>query len=193
MKGQAVVWSSVYSEYQTPRPLFDALEWEFHFDLDLAANADNHLTPKWLGPGSSLATDALADAWSHYGEVGFFNPPYSRRDGISILPWVRQAAAEAAAGFTSVGLLPARTDTVWWHQYVMLADEIRLIPRRIAFDVPPAAFAEHNRQRVAQGKRPLEKLGGAGFPSAVVVWRPLARGLLLRGTPILRTWDYRSR
>ena len=42
MKGQEVVWSLLYSEYQTPTDLYLALSFEFHFDIDLAANAENH-------------------------------------------------------------------------------------------------------------------------------------------------------
>jgi phage N-6-adenine-methyltransferase len=191
MKGQEVVWSSLYSEYQTPTDLYLALSFEFHFDIDLAAHAENHLHPRWLGPGSEIGSDALAVEWSRHGHSGFVNPPYSKADKLTCDPWVRKATEESAYSFTTVALLPVRTDTRWWNSYVMQADEIRTIPHRVQFTVPPDVFAEHNRRRVEAGKKPLKKLGGAGFPSAVVIWRPL-RGIIHHSGPILRTWDYRG-
>ena len=75
------------------------------------------------------------------------NPPYGRKIGI----WVKKAKEAATQEkATVVCLLPARTDTAWWHDYVMKANEIRLIRGRLKF---------------GDGK------GSAPFPSAVVVFR----------------------
>lgn len=75
------------------------------------------------------------------------NPPYGRQIGN----WVKKARDAATQGkATVVCLLPARTDTAWWHDYVMKADEIRLIRGRLKF---------------GDGK------GSAPFPSAVVVFK----------------------
>lgn len=75
------------------------------------------------------------------------NPPYGRQIGN----WVKKATEAAAARkATVVCLLPARTDTAWWHDYVMKANEIRLIRGRLKF---------------GDGK------GSAPFPSAIVVFR----------------------
>jgi phage N-6-adenine-methyltransferase len=191
MNGASVVWSSLYSEYQTPAPLYAGLDLEFRFDFDLAANDVNHLAPKWFGPESTYASNALNVAWHVHGWTGFINPPYSKSDKLTCEPWVQKAADEAMFGFTTVALLPVRTDTQWWNAYVMQADEIRTIPHRVHFTVPADVFEAHNRRRVAQGKKPLKKLGGAGFPSAVVIWRPRRR-IIHQSGPILRTWDYRG-
>jgi phage N-6-adenine-methyltransferase len=191
MNGQSVVWSSLYSEYQTPVALYATLDLEFRFDLDLAANAINHLAPNWLGPDSWAGNDALIEPWHTHGRVGFVNPPYSRSDKLTCAAWVQKATEEAMRGFTTVALLPVRTDTRWWNSWVMQADEIRTIPHRVHFTVPPDVFEAHNRRRVAQKKKPLAKLSGAGFPSAVVVWRP-QRGIIHPNGPSLRTWEYRG-
>lgn len=75
------------------------------------------------------------------------NPPYGRQIGI----WVKKAKETARQGkATVVCLLPARTDTAWWHDYVMKANEIRLIRGRLKF---------------GDGK------GSAPFPSAIVVFK----------------------
>lgn len=75
------------------------------------------------------------------------NPPYGRQIGN----WVKKAKETARQGkATVVCLLPARTDTAWWHDYVMKADEIRLIRGRLKF---------------GDGK------GSAPFPSAIVVFK----------------------
>lgn len=75
------------------------------------------------------------------------NPPYGRRIGN----WVKKAKETARQGkATVVCLLPARTDTAWWHDYVMKANEIRLIRGRLKF---------------GDGK------GSAPFPSAIVVFK----------------------
>lgn len=75
------------------------------------------------------------------------NPPYGRQIGN----WVKKAKEAARQGkATVVCLLPARTDTAWWHDYVMKANEIRLIRGRLKF---------------GDGK------GSAPFPSAIVVFR----------------------
>lgn len=191
MQGKDVVHSSIYADYQTPIALFSLLDDEFRFDLDLAANSENHLFSRYFGPGSILAEDAFAVEWHAFGRVGFVNPPYSRADKLSCDPWTRRAEQEARLGFTTVALLPVRTDTRWWNKYVMEADEIRTIPHRVAFTVPMHVLAAHNDTRLANGKAPLKKLAGAGFPSAVVIWRPRI-GIVRHSGPLLRTWDYRG-
>jgi site-specific DNA-methyltransferase (adenine-specific) len=74
------------------------------------------------------------------------NPPY----GNEIVKWVRRGYEEAMRGKTVVLVVPSRTDTAWWHAYVMRADEIRFIRGRLHFD---------------------EHVTGTPFPSCVVVWR----------------------
>jgi len=94
----------------TPQKLFDALNAEFHFDLDCAADSRNHKCDLWLGEGG-IEFDALEADWG--GCTGFLNPPYSLCGAF-----VKKARAEADKGATVVMLLPVRSDTKWWHDYV---------------------------------------------------------------------------
>jgi hypothetical protein len=87
--------------------------------------------------------DGLSVAW---GKSNFVNPPYGRE-----LPkWIAKAHTEALLGKTVVLLIPSRTDTRWWHEHVMAADEIRYLKGRITFQ-----GAAHP----------------APFPSAIAIWR----------------------
>jgi len=85
--------------WRTPCELFLALHAEFGFQVDLAANAQDRLLDRWLGPGG-LGEDALsATAWMEYGRRGPLNPPYS---SALIKAFLAKAALEAECGFTSV-------------------------------------------------------------------------------------------
>jgi DNA (cytosine-5)-methyltransferase 1 len=136
--------------WRTPRALFVALHAEFGFHLDLAADTENHLVDRWLGPGG-LAENALTVPWTDYGRRGFANPPYS---SDLIAPFLAKFAQEAEAGFTTVALTPCTPDTRWW-QLTQHASEIREIPHRVGY-------------LKADGV----KKTGAMFASAVLVFRP---------------------
>lgn len=131
--------------WETPRGLFDALNAEFAFTIDLAASSENALLPRYYDE----AADALMQDWS--SERGFLNPPYDRRRQN----WfVEKAAFEAARGALVVVLIPARTDTVLWHETILpKATEIRFLRGRIRFG---GTNGSH----------------GAPFPSAVIVFAP---------------------
>ena len=103
------------------------------------ASATNAKGPRFFTP----AEDGLRQDWSK--EVVFMNPPYGRVIGL----WVRKAFESAQAGAVVVCLLPARTDTRWWHDYVMRG-EFRFIRGRLRF---------------GDGKN------SAPFPSAIVIFR----------------------
>jgi site-specific DNA-methyltransferase (adenine-specific) len=79
--------------------------------------------------------------------ICWMNPPF----GATIWRWVAKAYRQAQSGATVVCLLPARTDTRWWHDFVMRAHEIRFISRRVVY--------------VGAG-------APAPFPSVLVVFRP---------------------
>jgi len=81
-------------------------------------------------------------------ESNFVNPPYGRE----VVKWCRKALDESQKGKLVVMLVASRTDTAWWHDYVMNADEIRFIRGRLKFDGYPAS-------------------GCAPFPSAIVIFR----------------------
>lgn len=212
----AVVQGSEFPDYLTPWPLADALEREFGFDVDLAADQQSAITDLWLGPGSPLGEeDALACSWNALAHesgdtgklysllTGFLNPPWSRERKMPIEPWLKKALAEAEAGFTTVMIVPHRPDTRWW-LLIQHAAEIREIPHRVKYLLPPAAFDARNRLRLANGKKALKgkliseggrdaiETSGAGFPTAVVVWRPQP-GVIGPALPRRVRWDYLNR
>lgn len=115
-----------WPDWRTPPELFAALHAEFGFTVDAAASDENHLLPRYW----TQETDGLAQSWA--GEVVFCNPPY----GSETKKWTRKAREEAAKGATAVLLIPASTDTAWWHDDVMQAAEVRLTRGRVNFLSP---------------------------------------------------------
>ena len=118
MQGQAVLFSKQSDEWATPQDLFDELDREFGFTLDAAATRDNAKCVNYLGPDHDdpYQRDALAVSWDDElePEVVFCNPPYSQ-----CREFVAKAEREAARGrVTVVMLLPARTDTRWFHDFI---------------------------------------------------------------------------
>lgn len=104
-----VHFASRTDEWATPLDLFERLDREFRFTLDPCsthenAKCRNHFT---------RAENGLIQDWSR--EVVFMNPPYGREIGH----WMRKAYESAQAGATVVCLVPARTDTRWWHAYAV--------------------------------------------------------------------------
>ena len=134
------MYTSNSEEWGTPQELFNRLNKEFNFTLDICASKENAKCTKYY----TKEEDALKQEW---GGVIWMNPPYGRQIGS----WVKKARDAATQGkATVVCLLPARTDTAWWHDYAMKADEIRFIRGRLKF---------------GDGK------GSAPFPSAVVIFK----------------------
>ena len=117
---------STKQDWETPARLFAALDGEFHFEMDLAADALNTKCPRYL----SAEQNALQEDWNG---VCWLNPPYGQgQQRLSL--WVRKAYEEARKpSCTVVALLPARTNTEWWHRYCMCASEIRFIRGRPKF------------------------------------------------------------
>lgn len=104
-----VHFSSATDEWATPACFFEQLAAEFGpFDLDPCANAGNAKAPTYF----TREQDGLAQDWTPYRRI-YMNPPYGRVIGA----WVKKAAEAAQAGCLVVCLLPARTDTKWWHSY----------------------------------------------------------------------------
>jgi hypothetical protein len=207
----AVVQGSEFPDYLTPYPLAGALCEELHVEIDLAADAASSVVEPYLGPGSDIAEDALQAPWHAIGPVGigmpyrtgFLNPPWSRERKMPIEPWLKKAVHEAACGFTTVMVVPHRPDTRWW-RLTQHAVEIREIPHRVKYLLPPAAFDARNRLRLANGKKALKgklisdggrdaiETSGAGFPTAIVVFRPQP-GIIGPALPRRVLWDYLSR
>lgn len=141
-----VLFSSAKADWETPLDFYRQLDDEFKFDLDAAANRANHKAPHWFGPGG-WAEDALTVNWTDWGHKSIWcNPPYGRGIG----EWVAKGYNAAGDGATVVMLLPARTDTKWFHNYCIFGD-LRFIKGRLRFVGAPAS---------------------APFPSMLVVFRP---------------------
>ena len=109
-------------EWETPQDLFDRLDAEFHFTLDVCATHDNAKCGRYF----TREHDGLKQKW---GGIVWCNPPY----GKGIIQWVQKAYHEAENGVTTVMLLPARTDTKWFHDYVLPVAELRFIRGRLKF------------------------------------------------------------
>jgi phage N-6-adenine-methyltransferase len=149
------LFSSASAEWSTPQDLFDALAGEFQFALDAAATAENRKCTWYF----DRAVDGLSQDWASFvqGHVPegavWCNPPYGRTIG----QWVAKAAETARAGTRVVCLLPSRTDTRWWHDFIWDAE--RHAPR-------PGVEVRLLRGRLRFGGAK----SGAPFPSAVVVF-----------------------
>lgn len=117
--------SSKKMDYCTPQDFFDELDQEFHFTLDAAATPKSAKCGKYYTP----AENGLEMPWSCGGGGVFCNPPYGREIGR----WVRKAWEEAQKGVTIVLLIPARTDTSYFHDYIYGQAEIRFVRGRLRF------------------------------------------------------------
>lgn len=121
MSGQIRLATLDRKDWGTPSWLFDRLNDEFGFAVDVCATADNSLCPEFY----DRERDALSMIWR--GSV-FMNPPYGRE----LRSWMTKATISAAEGATVVALLPARTDVRWFHDYA-LRGELRFIRGRLRF------------------------------------------------------------
>lgn len=133
------LFSSKTEMWGTPQRLFDELNVEFKFTVDVCAIPDNAKCAKYFDP----ATDGLRQKWEG---VCWMNPPY----GTEIKHWVKKAYDESKNGCRVVALLPARTDTRWFHDFIYgKCTEMRFLKGRLKFN---------------------DGAGSAPFPSMIVVW-----------------------
>lgn len=136
----SVHFSSKSNEWTTTQYLFDELNEEFNFTLDPCATDENAKCSKYF----TIEDDGLSKDWSN--DVVFMNPPYGRE----IKRWVKKAYEESLNGATVVCLIPARTDTTYWHDFIFdKADDIKFLKGRLKF---------------GNGKN------SAPFPSAIVIY-----------------------
>ena len=133
------LFSSLTPEWPTPAGVFQALNDRYHFELDACATAENAKCPRFF----TAEQDALQQQWT--GSV-FCNPPY----GPELGRWLKKALESSEHGATVVCLVPARTDTAWWHQLCMKGN----------------IFFVRGRLRFGDARN------SAPFPSAVVVFEP---------------------
>lgn len=135
-----VMFSSKTDMWETPQDFFDKLDKEFHFTLDVCATQENAKCDNFY----TKEIDGLSQPWKG---VVWCNPPYGKEIGS----WVRRAHFASVTGNTVVMLLPARTDTRWFHEYIYNNAEIRFVRGRLKFS----------------GSK-----NSAPFPSMVVIFRP---------------------
>ena len=133
---EKVMFSSATDLWETPQDFFDKLNEEFCFETDVCALPENAKCKKFYSPEQN----GLLQNW---GGNCWCNPPYGRKIG----EWVKKASESKA---TVVMLLPARTDTKWFHDYIYNKAEIRFIKGRLKFG---------------------NSKNSAPFPSMVVIFR----------------------
>lgn len=136
------MFSSKEESWATPQKFFDELDREFHFDLDACASIENTKCSEFY----SKEQDGLQQDWG--GRKVFCNPPYGRqKTGL----WIQKAFTESQKPKTLVVcLVPSRTDTKWFHEYVLGKAEIRFVKGRLKFG---------------------DSKESAPFPSMVVIYR----------------------
>ena len=136
----AALLSSKSNEWETPIEFFKELDEEFHFTLDPCSTHENAKCEKHF----TIEENGLAQSWK--GETVFCNPPYGRE-----LPkWIEKWSREAGGGTLVVMLIPARTDTRAFHEFIYGKAEVRFLRGRLKFG----------------GSK-----NSAPFPSMVVVFR----------------------
>jgi phage N-6-adenine-methyltransferase len=136
-----VHFSSKTDLWATPQEFFDKYNALYGFNLDVCANQNNAKCSNFF----SIEDNGLEQEWR--GSC-WMNPPYGRE----IIHWMRKAYESSLCGATVVCLVPARTDTKWWHEYAMKGD-IEFIKGRLKFG---------------------NSKNSAPFPSAVIVFAPNA-------------------
>lgn len=158
-----VMFSSKTDEWATPQDLFDYLNSIYHFTLDVCANEINHKCSNYY----TKEDDGLKQSWDG---VFWMNPPYGR----VIYQWVKKAFEEAyKPNRNNVGvlLLPARTDTKWFHEFCAKGTVI-FVKGRLKFN---------------EGKN------SAPFPSMIVVFDghmdPFDSGKFQKGNYTQNLWS----
>lgn len=148
-----VHYSSKSTEWETPKYVFDVLKEKYNIVLDTCATEENTKCTVYY----DKKADGLKQNWSVVKEFGkdascWMNPPYGR----SIAGWVKKAHEETFNGVRTIALLPARTDTRWFHEYIIGRYEVSFWRGRIKF---------------ANAKT------SAPFPSMIVIFEPLSKKL----------------
>ena len=135
--------SSEKDYWETPQWLFDELHKEHNFTIDVAASDDNAKLPTYY----TVVDDALKKIWE--GRV-FCNPPYGRE----VKKWVKKAYEESLQPYNEkvVMIIPSRTDTTYWHDYIFNKAHIKFLKGRLKFELGGDAGQP------------------APFPSAVVIF-----------------------
>tara|TARA_R110002020_G_C16193893_1_gene765728 strand:- start:506 stop:982 length:477 start_codon:yes stop_codon:yes gene_type:complete len=134
-----IALSSKSNDWVTPQYIFNELDKEFGFTLDPCASEENAKCDKYY----TIDDDGLSQDWSK--DVVFMNPPYGR----DLIKWIKKAYDESLNGALVVCLIPSRTDTRYWHDFIFPHAEIRFLKGRLYF---------------GDGR------GRSPFPSAIVIF-----------------------
>lgn len=152
-----VHFKSSDKEWETPEAIFRPLQEEFNIVFDVCASTQNTKCKAFF----DRKTNALIQSWDIADELGskegsvWMNPPYGR--GID--KWVHKAYEESLKGVTVVALLPARTDTSWFHNYIHNKHEVRFLKGRIRF---------------------VDAKSSAPFPSMIVIFSSKKENIIKR-------------
>lgn len=128
----------------TPPEIFDPLNKEFGFTLDVCAIRENAKTDRFFPP----EVDGLSQPWGI--NTCWCNPPY----GKDVVKWCKKALAETKNGATTVMLIPCKTNTNWWHDVVIPFADIRFLRGRVKF--------------IQNGKQSTQALP---WPLAIVIYK----------------------
>ena len=131
------LFTSKTGEWETPDELFNKLNSEFGFEVDVCATKENRKCDKYW----TIKDDGLSKNWNKYR--CWCNPPYGREIG----KWIEKASLSENL---VVMLIPSRTDTKWFHNYIYNKAEIRFIKGRIRFG---------------------DSVNSAPFPSMIVIFK----------------------
>lgn len=155
--------------WETPWPLFRALDAEFGFTVDVAADESNHKLERWFeGPCIAIREQCACGICSEWGdEICWSNPPYG---ALNLVMWTAKYAEAVSLGATVVALLPVSTSTDWFEQVFRAASEIRLLKRRVAF---------------------VGSTSNNTTDSMLAIYRPL-KNVTVRPGPALTLWDWRG-
>jgi len=124
MKEENIHFKSESNEWETPQDLFEKLNEEFCFTLDPCATKENAKCEKYY----TKKENGLIQDWRD--EVVFMNPPYGRE----ISKWIEKAHYETIQDdCLVVCLIPSRTDTKYWHEFIFPNAEIRFLKGRLKF------------------------------------------------------------
>ena len=163
--GMDIHYSSESNEWETPIDFYDKLDKEFGFTLDPCSSEKNHKCDNYY----TIRENGLKQDWSN--DVVFMNPPYGRE----IKHWIEKAYRESLLGAVVVCLIPARTDTSYWHDYIFpFAYDIRFVRGRIKFGkTEELNYREQLNIFGIKEKKPINFDSGlpAPFPSAIVIFK----------------------
>jgi site-specific DNA-methyltransferase (adenine-specific) len=154
--------SSKTDDWANPQHVFDELDAEFGFKLDVCADDENAKADDYY----TIEEDGLVQSWCGFGGPVWMNPPYGR----TIKKWIQKAYRTTQRGTTVVCLLPSRTDTSWWHQYCARADDIRFVSGRISFGDGTGRAPFPLVVVVFDGKRQRQRYLGSDEFAAEVEW-----------------------